>query len=357
MKIRKFARWALAGAVSLASTAALASGCDSVLFSYSNGYWTDAPQYHPECFGASQQTATVSIGTSSFLQVGAISNALANRFLASPPPKVAALSSGVAAAAPGKAWNVWGNLTNGTTKQDFFRPLAGSNIKIDTDALTTVIGGDYALSPTMAAGVSASLDRSSGDSYSSGAKTRQSSTNKGYLIAPYIGLALSKALALDASLGYGQGKLSQTGNVSADADRWFAGANLNYSQWMGNTQLSGRLSYMHGEEKYANAVINGASLANTGATNKIDRWQIGGQAAWWMNGVMPYVGLAYLTDSRKTSLAGARDPIGKDAWQWSLGVNFLSVASGVTGGIAWQQETSRDNQKQYQLVANIGLRF
>ena len=76
-----------------------------------------------------------------------------------------------------------------------------------------------------------------------------------------------------------------------------------------------------------------------------------------MNGVMPYVGLAYLTDSRKTSLAGARDPIGKDAWQWSLGVNFLSVASGVTGGIAWQQETSRDNQKQYQLVANIGLRF
>jgi hypothetical protein len=353
MKIRKFARWALAGAVSLASTAALAS-CASVLYSYSSGYYPTAPQDYPECFGASQQTATVSIGTSSFLQVGTISNTLTSRFLASPPPNLGALSSGVAAATPGKAWNVWGNLTNGTTKQDFRLP--GSNIKIDTDAQTTVIGGDYRLSPTMVAGVSASFDRSSGDSYNNGAKAN-SLTNKGYLIAPYIGMSLSKELALDASLGYGQGKLSQTGNVSADADRWFAGANLNYSQWMGNTQLSGRLSYMHGEEGYDNAKANGTTQNNTAAKNKIDRWQIGGQTAWWMNGVMPYVGLAYLTDSRKTSLAGARDTIGKDAWQWSLGVNFLSVASGVTGGIAWQQETSRDNQKQYQLVANIGLRF
>ena len=48
---------------------------------------------------------------------------------------------------------------------------------------------------------------------------------------------------------------------------------------MGNTQLSGRLSYMHGEEDYDNAKANGTTQNNTAAKNKIDRWQIGGQAA------------------------------------------------------------------------------
>ncbi len=354
MKVKKVVRWALAGALTMGSAAALASTCDSVLSSYSSGYYTTAPQEHPECFGGSTQTSAVSVQQSSFTQVGSISNALAGRLLASPPPKLGMLSSGVAAATPGKAWNVWGNLTNGDTRQSYV--AGGTSRKNDTDALTTVIGGDYALSPTMVAGVSAAFDRASGASYSNGA-LNNNLTNTGYVIAPYIGLSLSKDLALDASLGYGQGKLSQSGNVSAEADRWFLGANLNYSQWMGNTQLSGRLAYMHGEEDYANAKANGNPQNNTAAKNKIDRWQIGGQAAWWMNGVMPYVGLAYLADSRKTSLAGARDQIGKDAWQWSLGANFLSVASGVTGGIAWQQETGRNNQKHRQLVANIGLRF
>ncbi|WP_126443831.1 autotransporter outer membrane beta-barrel domain-containing protein [Sulfuricystis multivorans] len=353
---RAMLKSAVFAAATLASAGAMATPCDIVLSDYANGIWPDAPQYHPECFGASQQNAAVSITQTSFAQISAISTALINRFLASPPTEVAGLSTGAAAATPGKPWNIWGNLNDARTRQEYFRPLAGSNIRLSTDSLNTVIGGDYALSSRFVAGVSAAIDRSSGDSYANGLM-QNALTNKGYMIAPYVGYSISKELALDASLGFGQGELSQTGNVKADADRWFAGINLNYSRWMGNTQLSGKLGYMHGEEKYDEAKLNGTTLNSTGATNKIDRWHLGAQAAWWMGGAMPYIGLSYLNDHRSTSLSGAADPIGKDAWQWSLGVNFLSVSRGLTGGIVWQQEESRSNQKQHQLVANIGLRF
>lgn len=353
--LRKYARRLGVGvALASLSSLAVASPCDLVL----TGYLSD-PTYatnHPECFGASPQASTVSINQTSFVQINAISNALSNRFLAS-SPGLASLSSGRAAATPGKRWNVWGNLTSNTTEQDIPRPApAVGNINIDNDALTTVIGGDMTLSPTMAAGVSAAFDRASGSSRVGGV-LQNNLTNKGYMIAPYVGLSIDKSLALDASFGWGQGQLSQTGSVTADADRWFAGANLNYSKWMGNTQVSGKLGWLHGEEDYDNSRLNGAALANTAAKNKIDQWRLGAQASWWMNGVMPYVGLSYLTERRSTTLAGATDPIGKDAWLWSVGANFLSLSSGMTGGVAYEQETSRSNQDNHRLIANISLRF
>lgn len=354
MKKWLFKSW-VAAATLCASSVAMASPCDSVLSLYSNGSWPDAPQYHPECFGASSQASAVAISQTSFVQISAISTALSNRFLLAPPTKIAGLASGIAAATPGKAWNVWANLNDGRSEQEYFRPLAASNIRITTDSLNTVLGGDYALSPTLAAGVSVAFDRASGESHANGAK-QNDLLNKGYMVAPYLGMSLRKDLALDASLGWGQGELSQTGNVTADADRWFAGVNLNYANWFGNTQLTGRLGWYHGEEDYDNAKANGATLSGTAAKNKLDQWRLGVQVGWWMNGVMPYVGLGYSSERRSTSLSGASDPIGKNAWKLSLGANFLSLASGMTGGIAYEQEW-RDKQDDYRLIANIGIRF
>lgn len=342
-----------AAAFAIVAAHAHASPCDQVIW-YPDWYGS----LHPECFGATPQQSAVSINQTSFVHIGAISNALANRFLAS-PPKGLALTPGVglAAATPGKRWNGWANATSNTTEQDFMRPApANSKIAIDSDAVTTVVGADLTLSPTMAVGVSASFDRATGSSYANGA-LQNNMTNKGYAIAPYLGVSLSQQLALDASLGFGQGKLNQTGNVSAEADRWFAGVNLNYSNWFGNTQLSGRLGWYHGEEDYDNAKAAGATVPGTAAKGKLDQWRLGVQAGWWMNGVMPYVGLAYLTERRSSTLTGATNPIGKDAWQLSLGANFLSLASGITGGIAYEQEFGRSNQDNYRLIANIGIRF
>lgn len=351
---------------SVMTSSAFATPCDQALQSYE--WYSEEAQYgdayaqqvvsnHPECFGASNQQSAVSISRTSFTQISAISSALSNRFLATPNLQTGSIGmSGMAAATPGKAWNVWGNLTDDTTKQNYLS--ATSNVVNNkTNALTSVIGADYALSPALVAGVSASFDRATGDAYTNGVKNNDL-VNKGYTIAPYIGYAITKELALDASLGFGQGELSQSGNVSADADRWFTGVNLNYSTWMGTTQLSGKLGWLHGEEKYENASAAGTSFNNTGAKNRIDQLRLGGQAAWWVSGgFMPYVGLTYLVEDRKSTLIGATDPIGKDGWQWNVGMNFLSLASGVTGGIAYLHQTGRDNQKNQQVVANISIRF
>ena len=337
----------------------MATPCGTVLSHYSSGippsYGGTWPERYPECFGASSATATVSINQSAVVQTSAVSSALATRFLASPQQLGAAPMRGVAASVPGKRWNVWGSLTDNTTKQSFTNAV-GNAIRNDTDGLTTTLGGDHALSSTLVAGVSVAFDRAKGDSYRNGTK-RNELVNKGYMVAPYVGLMLSKSLALDAALGFGEGELSQTGNVSAEADRWFVGANLNYTQWFGNTQLSGRLGWLHAEEDYDDASTNGVRNLGTAARSRVDQFRLGGQAAWWMNGVMPYVGLAYVSENRATTLAGARDPIGRGGWQWSLGANFVSVASGVTGGIAYQAESGRSNQKNRQLLANVGLRF
>jgi hypothetical protein len=132
----------------------------------------------------------------------------------------------------------------------------------------------------------------------------------------------------------------------------FYGVNLNYAQWYGNWQLSGKGSYLHGEEKLD------ALGTNAATTNKVGQWRIGGQAAYWMDGVMPYVGLAYSNDSRTfDNTRGLPDDLGKNAWLWSLGLNLISVKNSTTGGIVYSSESGRSNSKSHNLMANINLRF
>jgi len=108
------------------------------------------------------------ISQSAVVQTSANSSALATRFLTSPPPQLgAAPERGVAASVPGKRWNVWGSLMDNATKQSFTYAV-GNAIRNDTDSLTTTLGGDYALSSTLVAGVSVAFDRAKGDSYSNG---------------------------------------------------------------------------------------------------------------------------------------------------------------------------------------------
>lgn len=358
--MRLSTKFLAAVAVASVSTAAFSTTCDSALSDYqSNGASSPALQNHPECFGGNSGTSSVSIKQSSSTTNNAVSGALANRFLSDAPIQSGGLGlRGVAAATPGKMWNVWGNLTHNSTDHAYVNTTTGNSIKNGNDGLTAVVGGDYALSPKMVAGVSASFDRTQGVGYNNGTPN-SNLTNEGYMFAPYVGYSLSKEMALDASLGFGQGSLSQSGGTSAEADRWYGGVNLNYSTWMGKTQLSGKLGYLHAEERYGKAKLPNGTLVNgTDSTNKIDQLRLGAQAGWWMNGFMPYVGLAYASDIRRAStLPVGKDYIGKDAWVWSVGANFFSLASGIAGGVAYNREASRTNSNNYQFIANISFRF
>lgn len=370
------------GALSSAAMAqVLPSQCMSIQSSIASGSCTGSciTQYqemHPECFGSASNTAvaTQQISSTSLQQVLAISNAVSARFAVSAPPGATADSGqrfGMAAGNSGSRWNAWVSVNQDKNKYDrggFIDPAVdGTNVHNNTaniDVTNAVLGADYIVSPTLTAGVSVAFDHGSGstESFKSGVSNGvNNQTTDGYTLAPYAAWQLSQDLSLDATLGLGRGKLSSTGNLTGKNDRLFYGMNLNYAKWYGNWQVTGKGSYFYGEEKYGNLNTAGVAMNNTSVKNKLDQLRLGAQAGYWMNGAMPYFGLAYLGDLKHSSSAAAGvqmgSEVGKSAWLCSLGVNFFSLKSGVTGGIAYNQESGRDHAKHDSFIANISFRF
>ena len=264
----------------------------------------------------------------------------------------------MAAGNAGKKWNVWGNVENNDVRQSY-RAANTFNTSNDSDVLNTVFGADYSLSPTTVVGVSLAIDRGDMSGFNAAPGNGVNNTDtSGYSVAPYIGMQLGKGLFFDASAGVGKGKFTSTG-TEAKSDRWFGAANLGYEHWMGNVQFTGKASYLRGIEDYDNIKLAGVATVGTAAKNTLGQLRLTAQAGYWMNGVMPYASLGYVSDvERKTSQFGApNNPIGKDAWVWSLGVNFISLSNGLTGGIAYRQEEGRSNQQAKNLMANIAIRF
>lgn len=344
------------------SGVANATTCDSALsfFQSCSGNASCESQIvsqHPECFGGSSTTSTTQINATTFAQAGAISQALSSRIRQGGPSPVASVDglSGLAAGGA-QGWNAWASY-NDNSSQVSYTNAAATTTHNNNNVGAAVIGGDYALSSNAALGISAGFDRGNG-SGQSGAGAPNTTGSKGYTIAPYIGYQLSKELALDASAGWGEGEFS-SGAVKADAKRWFATGNLSYSRWMANWQLTGKLSYLHGEEKYADSKSAGTIVVGTGSKNEVDQARIGIQAGYWMNGVMPYAGLVYASDVHRSTSKGAAgvDPLGRGAFVLSVGANFFSLASKLTGGIAYEQESGRTNSKNETLMANINVRF
>lgn len=369
MKTNLIVRAGLVAGLGLVSSGAWATPCESALSSYEyevqNGNQSNAAYIvsnHPECFGGSGATSQAQINATAFTQVGAISNALAQRQTAGGPTVTAGLGlKGMAAGGAAGKWNFWGNLNNSDTRQGY-TAANGFKTKNESDIMTVVIGGDYALSNTLTLGVSGAFDEGDGSGINRApGSTPNGNQTDGYLIAPYLGWQFAKAWSLDASAGFGHGRLETNTNTDVSASRWFSAANLNYNRWMGNWQFSGRASLLHGVEDY-NDIKNsttGAKFVGTDARNTLDQLRLGVQAGYWMNGVMPYVSLAYTNDIRRktTQFGVSGNPIGRDAWVWGLGMNFYSVKDGVTGGVGYSQETSRNNQTNYGLTANINIRF
>ncbi|MDO8932788.1 MAG: autotransporter outer membrane beta-barrel domain-containing protein [Rhodocyclaceae bacterium] len=330
------------------------SSCDA---SCQQGYRTS----YPDCFTTSDSgSASLQIAGTSVRQVSSISSAIASRFLspaATGPQQTAGLDSvkGMAAGNAAPAFNVWGNLNNTRSSYSGNSGLNNAD-KSNSDVTNTVVGLDYAFSPNMVIGLSAAYDRGNG---SSGRNSVGSST-KGDTYAPYFGWQINKELAFDISTGWGSGKFSATG-TKVDSDRSFTAANLSYNRWMNNLQLVGKVGYLTAEEKYGNIINAGGTQNNTSSTNTVDQFRLGVEAGYWMNGIMPFAGLAYTSDDRKSSSAVAgfvdNSKLGKDAFVLSLGANFFNLGKGVTGGILYTQESGRSNGKNDTLGANVSFRF
>lgn len=370
MNYKNIVRVGLVAGFSICSGIASATPCDSVLSSYqsyvSSGLSANAGQIlssHPECFGGSSTSSRTYISASSFTQANAISSALSSRQATDGPTGLASLATtGMAAGGAASNFNVWGSATLNNTHHNYMN-LNNFVTNGKNDVLTMVFGADYALTQSIVAGVSASLDDGNGAGLNTQPGSVQNRTaNHGYVLAPYLGVQITRDLSFDASVGLGQGKLSTSGNTENQADRMFAAANLVYSRWFGPVQLLGRASYLHGEEDYDNVrdTQTNQHFAGTKAKNTIDQARVGVQASYWLNGFMPYASLGYVSDVHRasTQFGAGFDPIGKDAWLLGLGVNFISLANGITAGVAYNQEMGRTNQvSNHSLMANLNFRF
>lgn len=376
-------RFVLATGILAASGVASATDCPSAVGSYDS--YISLLQFanaelvkaaHPECFGGSNSNtaaAAQAIQSTTIEQMLAISSGISSRFApAGAPPGRTADSGerkGLSAGSAGEKWNVWGSLAQSEFRYDrgtydLGGVVAGARTnKFDNRIQNIVIGADYLWAPNLALGLSGAFDngRGSAASYTLAAPdaAKPVSTN-GYSIAPYLGWQIDKSWALDATVGWGNGESTASGNVKTDSSRFFYGANLTYSHWYGNWQVSGKGGYLFGQEKAGDSVVAGVTKTGTKITNEVGQFRIGGQAAYWMNGVMPYFGLAYAADNRSSSASAAQQDataMGKNAWVWSLGANFISIKNAMTGGIGYEQETGRSRSKNNKLMANINVRF
>jgi hypothetical protein len=360
---RKFvAGVALSGVFGLAN----ASSCEYVLDEYSyytqfgySEYADEIVQNHPECFPGGGATSNTQITATAGILSGATSKAVTGRLL-SPEGSPTAIASnglptsGLAAGATPARWNAWANVDQTESNFSYTTPTLAKQ-RGENDILTSVIGVDYSISPTMVVGVSAAFDN--GDGWGrNNAGARNNTDTDGYTIAPYIGLQLGKNWALDASAGFGEADFSATGGVKADIDRWFAAANLSYARWVGNWQYTGKIGYLHGNEDTGNAKANGVTLAGTSSENTLGRLRVSAQASYWMNGFMPYAGLGYTSNVHRDSSVGS-DPLGRDTFLLTLGVNFFSLANKITGGIYYEEELDRSHSDNSVISANINFRF
>lgn len=364
---------------------AAAPQCSAIISSINAGMCTGAcvaqeQSLHPECFGSASSTATASqaIYSTAVQQMLAISKAVGARTAASqnrPTSKVANSGQqfGMAAGNSAAQWNVWGSINNDKNKYDRGGYIstavvaAGTprNNTSNTDITNAVFGGDYQLNPTVALGLSAAFDSGRGTSEAFAAGVSQGVAtlgSNGYTVAPYVGWQINQDWSMDASLGFGRGKIDSSG-TTGKANRLFYGANLSYANWYDNWQVTGKGSFLHGEEKYGDLTDAAVGLLpGTAVTNKIDQLILGAQAGYMVNdSVMPYVGLNLSNDiSRSTSVSAVAqqgNELGKTALVWALGVNFFSLSNSITGGVAYHHETGRTYAKNNSLMGNINFRF
>lgn len=339
MRLVVWGRWAIAAAGVAFSGVAAASGdtfCQSAFSSLQNcqttGNCSPASNYagllsyyqtnYPSCFGATGTSPQMAIVASSFTLLSAISQNTGSRLLASSQPTgVAASGTGLAAGSAAGAWNGWASyagdsagyrVSNVVDANAIGTPggVAGSPFNIDNLSKTDnlIVGGDFRIAPSMVVGLSAAFDRSTGyvnpDARAAANKTNTS--GNGQSLAAYVGWQLDKSWAIDATIGGGTGVTKSSPTTSADSTRRFAGVNINYANWIGNWQLGGKAGYQFGSEQFEN-MRNTATLPNTSFTAHLGQVKVGGEVGYWFaNGVMPYVGAAYVNDVSRNRIRVAK---------------------------------------------------
>ena len=263
--------------------------------------------------------------------------------------------TGQAAAAGGSRWNAWVALSQVNVGYSF-QPLQSGG-----DA-TLVLGGiDYIIGNNLVVGLALTDERTRISTAFNGGNI----SGNGNTVAPYLGWRINNAWLLDASVGFGDTKLTSTDNSIAGgitgsnkARRTMATLGLSYNHVMGRWIFTGKGSLLDVESKFsAFTFSNGDSVS--GSTTKTTQARLGAQAAYNAGNVVPFAGLVYINDLQRpnqAAVAGQTAANDRDAWQVRAGINFRSSAA-LYGGIVLSTDVGRSQVKNDQIMVNLGLRF
>jgi outer membrane autotransporter protein len=263
--------------------------------------------------------------------------------------------TGQAAAAGGSRWNAWAALSQVNVGYSF-QPLQSGG-----DA-TLVLGGiDYLIGNNVVLGLALTDERTRISTSFNGGNI----SGNGNTVAPYLGWRINNAWLLDASLGFGDTKLTSTDNSIAGgitgsnkARRTMATLGLSYNHVMGRWIFTGKGSLLNVESKFSAFTFSNGTFVS-GSTTNTTQARLGAQAAYNAGNVVPFAGLVYINDLQRpnqAAVAGQTAANDRDAWQVRAGLNFRSSGA-LYGGIVLSTDVGRSQVKNDQIMVNVGMRF
>jgi len=243
-------------------------------------------------------------------------------------------------------WSPWVSYSHTMADNDL------PSTRYDADQDNILFGMDYSYSDKLIFGLSGGYENNDIDTSFNLGQMDVS----GLTIAPYAAYMLTDNISIDASVGYSDMEIDQfriepggarvTGNT--DSSRWFVMTNLNSFHRYGNWVFTGRAGLVYSEEEQDAFTETGGVTAQAVPERDIEFGQIniGGEAAYSVHSVEPFVSLFYEYDFEQGSTALKTNQVqpsnDDDDFRFATGLRFFSDA-GISATMEYSKIIDRDN--------------
>lgn len=265
--------------------------------------------------------------------------------------------SGRSGGAGDKRWGAW--------IQGAYTYIDNSQVGVqfDGDVYNLVGAVDYLVNDRMVAGLAFGYETLDLDMKFQ----RGTLKSDGFMLAPYMGIALNNTWTVDAMAGYTWLNYDTTRNSSAvkgtyDAERWFAAANLTGNYPVNRFRIMPSVGVLYLEEKSDAYTETGTGAAGVlGNTVKLGRLSAGGKVGYVFESAMPYLKLMGDYDWEHPDAA----PIGNgtfthaEDWGGRIGFGLDIFSKGAWAGNieASYLSLGKEDLDVYSISARISTRF
>lgn len=297
--------------------------------------------------------------SSALIPVVQIQTHLDTLFFSPPPniggPRAALQTAGISSGDPEAKWSLWlsGN------QSDMKNTLSSTAYSGDANSIT--LGGDYRINSEWVAGVSISDDSTKlNTSFNQGRVDYSGQTVSAYVagqINEWLRFSVAGGLSDTTAKQLRTIPLSVTG--TQEIDRSFIQLNATASKWVDRWNLSAGLGYLYARDSSKDFTESDGGR-QAGQTNNFGQIQVGAKAAYWFDGIMPFVELTYLYDVQRELpgvVLGQPSPSNdRDSVRLSLGANIFGK-DGWFGGLTANTEQMRSDTRNNSVMLNLGKRF